>query len=244
MEFDLVHNGVRSLVHGVELLAECAEHPDRLRFAMIAFVDGIELLLKAQLAQEHRVLIYQDMDRPLHLADFPTVLRRLQNVALYPMLARHTRRLLGLDLLRRNLRHMKGSLTTLQAAIVITDTLPFLDILMEHRFDVVVKDVFDDGSLWPTLLAMQDIARAARESADREVLAHLRAAREGGAWPQTCPVCLADYVVIDQPDKSESHCLYCQHTSQLMECLGCGTTLPEEELGLVTHRCAACMAAV
>lgn len=240
MEFDLFHSGVTSLVHSIELFASTPYQPDRIRFALIAFVDGIELLLKAQLAQEHKVLIFQDVDRPLRLADFETVLRRLETIALYPLLKRHVARLHGLNKLRQDARHMKWTLTDEQAAILVTDTLPFLDILLEHRFDVVVKDVFDDGELWHTLLTMQQIAREARDRADHEVLGHLRAAHEGSPWPWRCPVCLAEYFVVEDPGQQEGHCLYCDHRSQMSECLGCGTMLPEEYLGLITHRCTVC----
>lgn len=244
MELDLFHSGVTSLVHSIELFASTPWQPDRMRFALMAFVDGIELLLKAQLAQEHKVLIYQDVDRPHRLADFETVLRRLETIALYPLLKRHVARLHGLNRLRTDARHMKWTLTEEQAAILVTDTLPFLDILLEHRFDVVVKDVFDDGELWHTLTTMQQVAREARDRADREVLGYLRATREGGAWPGRCPICLNEYYVVEDPGQQEGHCLYCDHRSTMAECLGCGVVLPEENLGLITHRCTACTQAL
>ncbi|MCX6024591.1 MAG: hypothetical protein NTZ05_23235 [Chloroflexi bacterium] len=229
------------LIHCLELFTERVRSPQWPSFSILWLLQGIELLLRNRLAESHAALIFQDIDRPTAIADTETVIHRLQTLTQYPLAAHHLVRLRRLQALSGRILYRNVQLTDEQALLVIADTLPFLDQLLDGGSEILIRNMFATGAGVQTLAQMADTARMARRRADLAVTPLLRTARGPGQWPLACPRCLEEYLVADSSEEAE--CRYCQHHCRLVECPTCGRVLPEEELGLATGRCPACDAA-
>lgn len=80
LRFSLIENAYDFLDDALSNAKEAEDSPERWKFAVLHVVSALELLLKQRLLDEHRLLIYENVDRPTRTASLELVLRRLQAV--------------------------------------------------------------------------------------------------------------------------------------------------------------------
>ncbi len=233
-----MNNGLATLIFSIHLSQQCQSSPSQRKIVLVNFIEALGLLAMARLAMAHSVLVFQNVDMPVAYADITTIIRRLGTIGGFPVAKHHLSRMVALEKLRQRLVHMDVVITPEQLAIVIADSFPIAEAMLEQEPERGRVALGEGGSVWAALHSLRLVAHAARERADQGITPVLRAARNGSPWPLRCPVCLEEYMVTRDGD--QGHCLYCLHQSSLRECVKCGQLFPEEDLGPITGRCSAC----
>jgi hypothetical protein len=115
--------------------ADSSEDSRWLKFGIVGLTQAIELFLKARLAAEHQLLVYNNIDNPGRITvSFHRALERLVacGVTLDP---EDLRRLKGAHVIRNDIVHFAVYATgeQLRAAFMISSSLPILSTSVSSR---------------------------------------------------------------------------------------------------------------
>lgn len=135
--------------NGLDFLLSAAEHakagsPRDLKYSVLHLFDGLELLLKARLEQEHWTLLFQDskqMSRKMLEAgdfksvDFNTVMERLENIAGVTLDNYSKKHLTAVRTLRNKVRHFIIDVSVIEVKAKLADTLNFAIHFLEDELE-------------------------------------------------------------------------------------------------------------
>ncbi|MDI6023583.1 hypothetical protein QBL02_08500 [Leucobacter sp. UT-8R-CII-1-4] len=80
LKLSLLENAYDSLNESLAKVAQAAEDPGQWKFAVLNLVHALELLLKHRLHEEHRLLLFENVDRPNRTVSLERALERLRSV--------------------------------------------------------------------------------------------------------------------------------------------------------------------
>lgn len=243
LTLDLLHNAIDSTVHGLEHYVEGRRSATNYKFAILHIAQGVELILKERLRQEHWVLIYDKVEKPnkSRTIDFETVVARLQSICKLS-LAKYIDGLRGLRNARHEIEHYKVSLSEQEAATLIGSNIPFLMEFLEDELKTTLQEHIKDEETWQELLEIESVFAKAITKAREEVEWLLGHREKDEEYPEiiSCPLCGLEYLVIKGKNDKEAECLLCKHVSELKECLRCYKLFPADDWSAEGGLCADC----
>lgn len=194
------------------------------KFAILHVAQGVELILKERLRQEHWVLIYDKVEKPdkSRTIDFETAVTRLQGICNIS-LTKYIDGLRGLRNTRHEIEHYRVSLSGQEAATLIGSNIPFLMKFLEDELKTTLQEHIKDEETWQELLEIESVFAKAIEKAHEEKARMCNSREEDQEYLRIveCPLCGLDYLVIKDKRDQEAECLLCKHVSELEECIRC-----------------------
>lgn len=237
---EILENALDSLRMGLSHYLD-SQLPNRDKWAILELFHSIELLLKERLHQEHRMLIYRNVDKPV-TDDAQTVgleesLARFANIGVeipheYVAILRDLRR-------RRNrIEHHRFDPDSSHRH-VLGEALKFIGYFLEEHLDEDLKDHLSPDVFHEAKELMIDYdALLQRAEADFEAAQqHLRPKERSLLDRGTCPECGNRTVLIGVDEGPK--CYFCDEFVAVSQCQYCAEYLPESEmLGAgICHNC-------
>ena len=243
LTLDLLSNAMDSIVHGLEHYVEGLNSATNYKFAILHIAQGIELILKERLRQEHWVLIYDKVEKPnkSRTIDFETAVARLQSICKLS-LDKYIDGLRGLRNARHEIEHYKVSLSEKEAAMLIGSNIPFLIEFLEDELKTTLQEHIRDEETWQELLLIESVFAKAIRKASEEAEWLLSCREKDDEYPQiiSCPLCGLEFFVIKGNNDKQAECLLCKHVSELKECLRCYKLFPADDWADGGSLCADC----
>lgn len=230
MRLGLLDNAIDSLLHGLAHYAQGRLDNANYKFAILHFAQAVELLLKARLAKEHWVLIFERVERPDgKTINFDAAVERLHRIC-HVDLNKYVGDLRNLSEERNRIEHYEVTLGEREAASLIARNVPFLIWFLEAELDTRLQDLVDE-EVWLELLQIRHVYEEAKKQAEEKIQKVRWDEREGyDIWLEQCPVCFEEYMVISDDIAGAAKCLFCNHVSVLETCWKCGKRFPDDAL--------------
>jgi hypothetical protein len=224
LKLDLLENAIDSIIHGLEHYVKGKRNATNYKFAILHIAQGVELILKERLRQEHWVLIYDKVEKPnkSRTIDFETAVARLQSICNIS-LAKHIDGLRRLRNARHEIEHYKVSLSEQEATALIGSNVPFLMEFLDNELGTTLQEHIRDKKTWLELLEIAEVFKKAIVKAREEIALLCSRREEGEEYPRIveCPLCGLEFLVIKDENDKKSKCLLCRHVSKLKECIRC-----------------------
>ncbi len=228
------------------------EHYSRGRFDSIHFKfaiqhlsHGTELLLKQRLAEEHPLLIWDDVSKPgRNAVGWEVAAKRLtaSGVDLSPYL----NSLNILRALRNRIEHFEVDLREKEAATAIGGVLDFVFEFPVKELSVNLPLAYPAPKVWQRLLRLRELRRRAEDTANTMLA---MAGSNYRLLDHLCIICASSDVVCapDTISGGDAMCLLCGHRYRVVECHNCERLRPEETSILIeeaeppVHLCGQCI---
>lgn len=196
--------------------AIAAQHDVRQwQFAILALVQAAELSLKAALKAIHPILVYQDVDQPVHMVSLHTALGRLENPLIGGVIFsdRDKKRIRRASQIRNQITHADFELTSEYAAANFFELFGFVSDFQRRHLSsdlskVVPSVIFD--TLLAIRKAIEELVRRARDRIAEEKI--------DSEFLWVCPNCGEDTFVIED---GADCCYACSFTEAVVECPQC-----------------------
>ena len=202
------------LANGLDFILSAAERaaigaPRDLKYAMLHLVDGVELLVKARLEQEHWTLLFVQVDKAsqekLRSGDFKSVdfeqaYRRLRDIVGVEIDAPAWKHLNDLRKLRNRTRHYNIDFELDQVKSLLAECLNFCHPFCNEQFPHLADNSQEKQMLdrtWEHLVPNKEFVDARM----RLIAPELK-----GSLPWQCPACWQEAVIVDADDTS---CKFC-----------------------------------
>ena len=205
------------LANGLDFILGAAERtvigtPRDLKYAVLNLVDGVELLVKARLEQEHWTLLFDQADRAsqeklrngnFKSVDFEQSYRRLRDIVRVKIDAPVWKHLNDLRTLRNRTRHYNIDSELGQVTSLLAECLNFCHSFCNEQFPNLAdhsqeKELLDQ--IWDHLVRNKEFVDARM----RAIAAELK-----GSQVWECPACWQPAVIVDADDTS---CHFCNVT--------------------------------
>ena len=203
------------LANGIDFILGAAERakigaPRDLKYAMLHLVDGVELLVKARLEQEHWTLLFVQVDKAsqekLRSGDFKSVdfeqaYRRLRDIVGVEIDAPVWKHLNDLRKLRNRTRHYNIDFELDQVQSLLAECLNFCHPFCNEQFPHLAdnspeKQMLDQ--IWEHLVSNKAFVDARMRAIAPEL---------NGSLPWQCPACWQEAVIVDADD---TLCKFCR----------------------------------
>ena len=202
------------LANGLDFILSAAERavigaPRDLKYAMLYLVDGMELLIKAKLEQEHWTLLFDQVDKAsrekLRSGDFKSVdfgqaYRRLRDIVGVEVDAPVWKHLNDLRTLRNRTRHYNIDFELDQARSLLAECLHFCHIFCNEQFPHLADECQEKQLLeqiWKHLVQSKEFVDARMQAIAPDLK---------GSFAWECPSCWQKAVIVDADDTS---CKFC-----------------------------------
>jgi hypothetical protein len=243
LKLDLLENAIDSIVHGLEHYVKGKENAKNYKFAILHVAQGVELILKERLRQEHWVLIYEKVEKPStsKTVDFETAVGRLQSICSVA-LDKYIDGLRTLRKARHEIEHYKVKLSEEEAAVLIGSNIPSLFEFLEGEIKTALQEHIKDEETWQELLTIEYVFSKAITKAHEEIASVYSLQEKDQEYPMIvgCPMCGLQYIVIKGKLDKEAKCLLCKHVSELRECMRCYKLFAVDELFTTGDLCLDC----
>ena len=245
-QLSLLANGLDFVLGAAERAAIGA--PRDLKYAMLNLVDGVELLVKARLEQEHWTLLFDQVDKAsqekLRSGDFKSVdfeqaYRRLKDIVGVEINAPVWKHLNDLRTLRNRTRHYNIDFELDQVRSLLAECLNFCHSFCNEQFPHLADNSQEKqllARIWEHLVQNKEFVDARMRAIAPELKGSL-------AWE--CPACWQVAVIVDADDTS---CKFCgilpdatslaehnstRHSSDLSDPIGDLEDCPECGMGKI-----------
>ena len=202
------------LANGLDFILGAAERaeigdPRDLKYAMLNLVDGVELLVKARLEQEHWTLLFDQVDKAsqekLRSGDFKSVefeqaYRRLRDIAGVEIDTPVWKHLNDLRTIRNRTRHYNIDFELDQVRSLLAECLNFCHFFCNEQFPHLADNSQEKqllAQIWEHLVQNKEFVDARMRTIAPEL-------KDSLAWE--CPACWQAAVIVDADDTS---CKFC-----------------------------------
>ena len=244
----LLENGLDFILSAVEHAAQ--ETPRDLKYAIMHLVDGMELLVKARLEQEHWSLLFSQADKASQVrlksgdfksVDFEQACERLKSICGVELDATSRKYLDDLRKRRNVVRHYKTELEVYQVRSLLAQCLNVCRNFCESQF----PDLPDGSTSKKLLSVIWDHLVDNNEFVSTRLQAIAPDLEGYETWK--CPACWQDAVLVDDGDTSCKFCGVSPDARDLAEqnnlgmdlgdCRECGMseTVALREISAQTH---------
>lgn len=203
----LLDNALDFLLSAAEAVRR-DEGPRSLKEAVLHLANGMELLIKARLAQEHWSLIFSNVDQADYekiaeadfvSVDFPKALGRMERIAGVAVEKSSADRLSSLRKIRNQLTHFAVELDPARTKSLVAKGMAFCVEFCEQQDMSTLSVEGKLGDIHMNLTALQEFA-------DQRMDTILKEAKYAFVW--TCPECWQEALVIDA---GTAQCQFCRH---------------------------------
>lgn len=183
------------------------EGPRSLKEAVLHLANGVELVIKARIAQEHWSLIFANVDRASYdkivngeivSVDYNKAVERLQNIVAVTVAKQSNDHLKALRNQRNRLTHFAGELDAAQTKSLLAKGMAFCIEFCEQQHMATPDAEGKIGAIQVNLAGLQEFVN------DR-MTSILTAAQDALIWE--CPECWQIALVIDG---GTVHCQFCR----------------------------------
>ena len=213
LQDSLLDNALDSLLSAAEAVRR-DEGPRSLKEAVLHLANGVELLVKARLAREHWSLIFNNVNQASYeelnradfaSVDFPTALKRLEQIAGVVIEKLVTSHVDNLRRLRNKLTHLTATLDSVQTKSLVAKSMTFCVEFCEQQDMVSPNTASKLGEIHINLTELQEFVNERMKSISGEWK---------GALIWECPECWQDALVIDA---GEADCKFCKRKQDPQE---------------------------
>jgi hypothetical protein len=167
LELSLYDNAIDSIQHGIEHYIIDRVDARRYKYAILQLSQGVALLLKERLRQEHPSFIFTNVAEETKTVDIEAAIIRLEKIAKIDLgHARDT--ILELGSLRNKIEHYAINISKQQADSIIGRTIPFLVSFCRDELKKDFRHEIGDDN-WQALLQIQDYRNSAIKSAESKL---------------------------------------------------------------------------
>ena len=203
---NLLDNALDFLLSAAESVRR-DDGPRSLKDAVLHLANGIELLVKSRLTREHWSLIFSNVNQAGYgelakadfaSVDFPTAVKRLEQIAGVPIDKSVTSHIDNLRKLRNQLTHFTATLDSAQTKSLVAKSMAFSVEFCEQQ-DMITADTEKRvGEIHANLTELQEFVDDRMKSISGEW---------EGALICECPECWQEALVIDA---GEADCKFCR----------------------------------
>ncbi len=225
---ELTENALDSLVHGIEHLTEDPDNKRDLKYAILHVAQAAELFLKARLAKEHPLLIY---DEPWQngvngrTVNMDTAMKRLlaAGVKLSSEQQDHVKSLQGY---RNRIQHHCISECKGSVKVAVGSAIHFVENFVQAELGIVLREKIE-SDLYRDMLQVTGAYETRRKEAHERLSADLaEVERDGGDYQlYDCPEC-GEHETAPYPDPRKGvlgpECYVCGAQVELNDCAMCG----------------------
>lgn len=222
IKFSLIDNAKDSLCHAVEHLTNPdGIAPTDLKHAIRDVAHVVELLLKERLHQIHPVFIWENIDKyPSKNANtvrIDVAMERLLKLAGIVLTEDHKKTISACKKIRNSIVHYEFEIDEKEGKVIIGRLLSFVFGFSKQYLGLDLEKEFRSDDRWRFLLDLWWFWDAHSAALEKEL-------SEQGKPIWECPSCHAVTF-----DISESECLLCGHSDELIECDMCNNAIFESE---------------
>ena len=187
------------------------EGPRSLKECVLHLANGVELLVKAKLVGEHWSLIFSNINQAtikdlakaeFNSVDFPTAVKRLEQIAEVTIDKTVLLHVDNLRKLRNQITHFTADLDSAQTKSLVAKSMTFCVEFCEQQGMVAPDLTGKIGEIHVNLTELQEFVDARMKSISEEW---------EGALIWECPECWQEALVIDG---GEVECKYCNRTAE------------------------------
>jgi hypothetical protein len=189
IEFNLLENARDSIRQAVELLAfkEIGTDHARLKHAIIASAQCVELLLKERLRRINPAFLWENVDKYPSLeartVTVDTAIGRLNSIGRVVLSADDRRHIKSLRTTRNAIEHFEWRSSEKEAKVIIGTALSFAFIFAQNELNIDLASDFKNDDTWNMLL---DELHEFVHSYGTQLESRLRS---DGEYPQCCGEC-------------------------------------------------------
>ena len=224
LRLNLYENAMDSIRHAIEHYANDPDDTRKYKYAILHFAQGVALLLKQRLSQEHPNFIYKDVAKPDgQTIDVKTSIERLKEIASVDM-ERLEDAILELSALRNTIEHYAVTISKQQADNIIGRFVPLLAAFVSTELGRQLQ--YEVGAeAWNSLLAIQSYrANAIANVKSRIASENLQAFYCDDCQDLTAVAKHDDFLTNDSIRKIA--CLACERVYYIVpQCRECGKDL-------------------
>lgn len=214
LELTLLENSYSFLSEALTKAVAAEMEPGQWKFAIFNLIQAVELSLKEKLAREHRLLVFQNVDKREQTVNLWGALLRLRDGCELPLSRIDVETIKIAAEWRNQIVHCEFSLNTAELKPAFAKLVGFMADFHERFLDDDLKEAIPK-ELWQKAVSVRDygeeLSRRANETFTREKI------HPNNIWP--CLKCgWKDFVIQGQRNK----CYVCGHTEPIAMCDGCG----------------------
>ena len=222
IKFDLINNAKDSLIHAVEHLT----NPNRikardLKCAIRDVVHVVELLLKERLRRVHPSFIWQDIDKypssTTYIIGISRSVERLCKLAGVSFAKDSKKTISACKTIRNSIEHYEFQLDFKKTKGIIGRMLSFIFDFSKRHLELDLEKEFRSDTRWDELINLYEFWEAHSTTLEKQLS------------EQKKPVCNCPSCGAVTYDISESKCLLCGNTEELVECDECHNMVNELE---------------
>lgn len=220
MKFTLVENAIDSINHGLEhYLANSASDQ---KYAILHFVQAVELFFKERLRREHEVFLFTNIDQPKshRTVSLELALGRVVSLCGVSMSKKEINVIHSLVQLRNQIQHYEFDISEQTARAIMAKTLvEILSFCRDHLDLDIRKNIGSDQ--WQALTSITEFM----DSHARKVL---HAFKQSGKTYGLCSTC--GYAGLEWTSETQTTCHICGLISTFAICTQCSDVVDRSSL--------------
>lgn len=146
-KFDLLENARNFIEESIYDVERAKEKPSKWPFAILHIIQGLELLIKHLLVIHHKILVYEDIDKPKNTVSLQQGLNRLIALDSVSIEEKEKQAITKAITFRNNIVHYEYDLNAKHAEAIYCELFEFIHFFYQKHIKSELKDIIDKD-LW------------------------------------------------------------------------------------------------
>ena len=224
IKLSLLENAESFVAESISKAIAAEQDPRQWKFAILAAVQAIELILKEILRREHWTLVFQNIDKPKLTVSLDQAMERLRNIARVEFSKSDAATLASAVSLRNQVVHAEVSFEPNQVKAIVARLIQFAAHLFSTFLQKQLHEALD-AHLWLNATQLGALADELRATARARILQESVDAK----YLMDCWQCYGEGVFVASHESYMATCYVCGNTDVTEWCVVCGHAVPSVE---------------
>jgi hypothetical protein len=231
IKLSLLENAESFVTESLAKVLAAENDPQQWKFAILAAVQAIELILKELLRREHWTLLFQNIDKPKLTVSLDQAMERLKNVSPVRISPDEVATIRTAIALRNRVVHADVSFEPDQVKAIVAGLIQFASHLFATFLHKQLREAVNP-EIWNQAIQLGQFSH------HLWTLARDRISREGitDDFLIDCSCCEGDGVLVAKEQTKIATCYVCGHSEPIDRCRVCGHAIIELDAGWIAEQ--------